>query len=580
MQKYLATTWRLWKLLKPFHKDFYIQLLFSITTEAIAVLNVLAISKVLNYIIIKDFTKAYLYLFYWLLSNILFMILSYLSSRHANRKIDYTIQQFLEEYSFKKIFKLNISQYMEDHSSIKLQTINRGEMAVENIVSSFILEILPTVITILFSLAAISYYSISIALWCLVTLMITVIWTNIFTNYHNPLIKKDMDNSDIQRKIRSEIFQHLVLIKNLSVEISYLKKYLKHRFSVMEYRMDTWLKQINHMNKRWAFFGFSRFGSNVILIYLAASNVITVGAIYAIWQWVNDVYSNIRTITVLMRKIPLNFIELDKYLSIIDKEPNFIEESSIKFVDGDITFTNFSFKYPKGDDSVLKDLNITLPRGKKIAFVGHSGSGKTTITRLLLRAYDYTEGSIKIGKRELREIDTNSLRTAIGYVEQHVDLFDDTVKNNILLGVSEKNMKKAEKELESVAKLARIDEFYHRLGEAKFETQIGERGVKLSGGERQRIGIARAIIKNPSILIFDEATSALDTINEKYIKEAIDNVSQDRTTIIIAHRLSTVQNSDLIVVMDSGKIVAHGTHTALLESSSHYQDLVNHQLSE
>lgn len=389
-----------------------------------------------------------------------------------------------------------------------------------------------------------------------------------------------MDNWDGFQKIRTESFQHLYLIKIMAISERFIKNYLSRRRKLLDYHVLTWMKSIYHGTKRRLFFIFSRNLSTTVLIYLAYLGEITVGGIYAVWQYINNAYDQVQTINRAMRQLPLRFVELDKYLSIIDKEPNFIEESDIKFVDGDITFDHLTFKYPKGDDNVLDDLSITLPRGKKIAFVGHSGSGKTTITRLLLRAYDYTEGSIKIGKRELRDIDTNSLRTAIGYVEQHVDLFDDTVKNNILLGVSEKNMKKAEKELESVAKLARIDEFYHRLGEAKFETQIGERGVKLSGGERQRIGIARAIIKNPSILIFDEATSALDTINEKYIKEAIDNVSQDRTTIIIAHRLSTVQNSDLIVVMDSGKIVAHGTHTALLESSSHYQDLVNHQLSE
>jgi ABC-type multidrug transport system fused ATPase/permease subunit len=144
-------------------------------------------------------------------------------------------------------------------------------------------------------------------------------------------------------------------------------------------------------------------------------------------------------------------------------------------------------------------------------------------------------------------------------------------------GIEKNYENKLDEYVEEIAKLARIDEFYHRLGDKKFETEIGERGIKLSGGERQRIGIARAIIKNPAILIFDEATSALDTVNEKYIKEAIDNVSKGRTTIIIAHRLSTVIDSDIIFVMNLGKVVASGTHAYLLESSEYYQELIKHQ---
>ena len=288
-----------------------------------------------------------------------------------------------------------------------------------------------------------------------------------------------------------------------------------------------------------------------------------------------------------MRQLPIRFVELDKYLEIIDKEPDFKEDSDIKFVDGNIVFENLSFKYPKGDSNVLEKVNINIPQGKKVAFVGHSGSGKTTITRLLLRAYDYNQennlGSIKINGVEIKDIDARSLRSHIGYVEQHVDLFDDTIKNNILFGVDENTLQEwengdlVEEKLEEVSKLARIDEFYHRLGEKKFEIEIGERGIKLSGGERQRIGIARAIIKNPQILIFDEATSALDTVNEKYIKEAIDNVSRGRTTIIIAHRLSTIIDSDIIFIVDNGRIVASGTHEYLLQNSKHYQDLIQHQ---
>jgi ABC-type multidrug transport system fused ATPase/permease subunit len=170
------------------------------------------------------------------------------------------------------------------------------------------------------------------------------------------------------------------------------------------------------------------------------------------------------------------------------------------------------------------------------------------------------------------------LREHIGYVEQHVDLLDDTVEENILLGVKEKDRKDKKQELETIAQKARIDRFYNRLGDKKFNTVVGERGVKLSGGERQRIGIARAIIKDPEILIFDEATSALDTENEKYVMDAINDVSKGKTTIIIAHRLSTIRNADKIIVMDKGTIVGEGTHEELLAGNSFYQNLVSHQL--
>jgi ABC-type multidrug transport system fused ATPase/permease subunit len=300
-----------------------------------------------------------------------------------------------------------------------------------------------------------------------------------------------------------------------------------------------------------------------------------VGNIYAVWTWLNDIFSNIRTLTQALRNIPLRFVELEKYLDIIDKNPEFEENGKENFKNGNITFENVSFKYPKGEDAVIEDLNIEIPEGKKVAFVGFSGSGKSTIIKLLLRVYDWKDGNIKIGGISLRDMDAKKLRKNIGYVEQHVDLFDSTIKENILFGLEDKNVKK--EHLEEVVHKARIDQFFHRLGEKGLETMIGERGVKLSGGERQRIGIARALIKNPEVLIFDEATASLDTENEKYIQEAIDESSKGRTTIIIAHRLSTVQNADIIFVMDKGKIVGEGTHNELKENCEEYQRLIKAQ---
>ncbi len=642
MQKYIHTTWRLWKLLRPFHKEFYLQLFFTVILQLMVLSATILTAKILDSVISNNFNFAFIVLLLWFLVNALRIVVTYFVDRRSQNNLDFKIQQFLEEYSFSRIFKLNPFQYQEDHSAIKLQVINRGEGAIENIVNSFVLTLIPTTIQIIFYLLAIAYYSPLIALITLLSLIIALMWSNYFSMYHRPFVKKDMDNWDLQRKIRSEAFQHLYLIKIFASSDFYLKKYLKNRMQYIDYKVFTWNKNLIHGTKRWSFFNFSKATTTGMIIYQATLGALTAGSIYALWRWINDTYENSLNIIRQMRQLPLRFVELDKYLEIIDKESDFDEHGKHKFSDGDIVFNNLSFKYPKGESNVLDNINITIPRGKKVAFVGASGSGKTTITRLLLRAYDYDttpsalqapsqregldadgpvlpmgkhgeqvlgsafnggSGGIYINNISLKDLDAHSLRRSIGHVEQHVDLFDDTIKNNILFGVDEKTLKKWEKtkpdsvplslgeglgvrpefknmldqKLEEISKLARIDEFYHRLGDTKFETEIGERGIKLSGGERQRIGIARAIIKDPAILIFDEATSALDTVNEKYIKEAIDNVSKGRTTIIIAHRLSTVQDSDIIFVMSLGKVVAQGTHSELLLSSTHYQDLINHQ---
>jgi ABC-type multidrug transport system fused ATPase/permease subunit len=583
MQKYLSTTWRLWKLLKPFHKDFYFQLFATIIGQAAAILYIYMAAKVLDSIVAKNFHLAFYAVFAFFVIKITETIFSYFVDKHSFKTIETQIQQYLQEYSFKKIFKLNPFQYNEDHSAIKIQVVSRGEGSADEIVSRLILEILPVFTQIIFSIIMVLTFSKSIFVVCLVTLLISIYWSYRFTNYHRPFVKQNMDNWDKFQKVRTESFQHLYLIKIMSQSEKYINKYLFSRGKNIEYHLFTWFKNIKHAFRRRLFFVTSRNISTAVLVYIAYLGQITVGGVYAVWQYINNVYDQVQVITRAMRQLPLRFVELEKYLDIIDKQPEFDENGKSKFVDGDIAFENLTFKYPKGDSNVIENLSINIPQGKKVAFVGHSGSGKTTITRLLLRAYNYKDGSIKISGTELKDIDASSLRHAIGYVEQHVDLFDDTIKNNILFGVDEKEIKKWEKakivaaKLEEIAKLARIDEFYHRLGETKFETEIGERGIKLSGGERQRIGIARAIIKDPKVLVFDEATSALDTVNEKYIKEAIDNVSRGRTTIIIAHRLSTVQDSDIIFVMDKGRVVGQGTHEELMLNCKEYVELVEHQ---
>jgi ABC-type multidrug transport system fused ATPase/permease subunit len=581
MKKYFLLFKRIWKLLADFHGHFYLQLVLIILQQLLSIVTTIIAAKMLDSLVTGNtgfiFWFIGLSLFLTVLKN---RIIGYYSGIHAMRYLDNNIQQFLEEYSFRKIFSLNPSQYHEGHSAIKLQVINRGESAIEEIVSTAIFTVLPVIAQITFSIIAISFYSTSVAAWCLLTLIVIIYWSNRFANFHRPYVKKNMENWDEQRKIRTEAFQHLSLVKILAAETDYLKRYLKKRASYLGYKILSFTLSIRHGYNRGLVMAVSRSVSTLIIFTLAIKNIITVGAVYAIWTWINDAYNNIQSIIQALRQIPLRFVELEKYLSIIDSEPLFKEEGRKNLpLSEDIVISDLSFTYPYGDKAIFNGLSLVVPQGKITAFVGESGSGKSTIVKLLTRQYDYSQGSIHIGNHELKEFDAKDLRSRIGYVEQHVELFDDSLKMNILLGVKEKDQKSAEKRIEEVAQQARIDRFYHRLGEAKFDTVVGERGIKLSGGERQRVGIARAIIKDPEILIFDEATSSLDSENEKYVMEAINDISQGKTTVIIAHRLSTVRNADKIIVMDKGQVVGEGTHDELMESSPVYQNLVAHQLS-
>ncbi|UTD14290.1 ABC transporter ATP-binding protein [Tenacibaculum mesophilum] len=241
-----------------------------------------------------------------------------------------------------------------------------------------------------------------------------------------------------------------------------------------------------------------------------------------------------------------------------------------KTFDTKIVIENISFKYE--NEYVLKDFSLTIPKGKMIALVGQSGSGKSTIANLLTRFYDVNKGTILLDGIDIRNLKKQSLRQLEGLVTQDSILFNDTVKNNITLGVEGKS----NEEIIEAAKIANAHEFIKDLPNG-YDTNIGDSGNKLSGGQKQRLSIARAVLKNPPIMILDEATSALDTESEKLVQDALEKMMQNRTSVVIAHRLSTIQKADMIVVMKKGKIVEQGTHEELISKSGTYKKLVEMQ---
>ena len=272
--------------------------------------------------------------------------------------------------------------------------------------------------------------------------------------------------------------------------------------------------------------------------------------------------------------IPKGMASVERVNKILETESNLKEIPDAKEVEGfndEITFDHVSFSYDT-DRKILDDITLSVKKGSTVAIVGESGAGKSTLVDLIPRFYDVTGGSIKIDGTDIRDIKIHSLRSLMGNVNQEPILFNDTIFNNIAFGVEDATME----DVVAAAKIANAHEFIMEK-EDGYNTNIGDRGMRLSGGQRQRLSIARAILKNPPILILDEATASLDTESERLVQEALDRLMSSRTTIAIAHRLSTIKNSDEIIVMHEGKIVERGKHEELLALNGYYKKLTDMQ---
>jgi ABC-type transport system involved in Fe-S cluster assembly fused permease/ATPase subunit len=304
------------------------------------------------------------------------------------------------------------------------------------------------------------------------------------------------------------------------------------------------------------------------------NRTLTLGDFVLLNTFLLQIYRPLNFIGFVYREIRQGLTDIEEMFKLLDRQPEIEDKPGAKplIVTGPVVkFDNVQFHYD-ADRPILKGISFEVPAGKTIAVVGPSGAGKSTISRLLYRFYDVIEGKITIDGQDLRDITQESLRAAIGMVPQDTVLFNDTIEYNIRYGRPDAT----EAEVRKAAELAQIGKFIESLPKG-YQTQVGERGLKLSGGEKQRVAIARTILKGPPILILDEATSALDSKTEEDIKSALDMVSANRTTLVIAHRLSTVVNADEIIVLRDGQIAERGTHHRLLVKQGLYAQMWNRQ---
>lgn len=299
----------------------------------------------------------------------------------------------------------------------------------------------------------------------------------------------------------------------------------------------------------------------------------TPGAFITIMGAISSMYTPIRRAITRFNEISVDIPSVGRVFEILEEEPKIIDNENkilFQYFSDNITFENVDFKYKDSDEKILKNINFTVKKGETMAFVGNSGGGKSTLVNLIPRFFDVSNGAIKIDGVNIKDYDVKSLRKNIGIVPQETFLFSGTILQNIKYGKRDATFE----EIEEAAKKANAHEFIKKL-EDGYNTEIGERGVKLSGGQKQRIAIARAILENPQILILDEATSALDNESEKLVQDALEKLMENKTTFVIAHRLTTIENSDKIVVLQQGEIKETGTHAELLEKNGLYKSLYN-----
>lgn len=329
----------------------------------------------------------------------------------------------------------------------------------------------------------------------------------------------------------------------------------------------------------WTIFDMVSLGTYLCTIGMGIMFVkdysITIGEFVAFYSYVGMMLNPINALSSLSMTFAQGMVGATRIMNLLETIPEIKEAPrpvKMDKLEGNIVFDHVIFGYGKDKKPVINGFNLTIKPGQKVALVGPSGSGKSTISNLLLRFYDVDSGAVKVDGIDIRKMGLDAYRNSIGVVLQEPFLFSGSIRENIAYAKREAT----NAEIERAADLANVTEFVERLPDG-FDTVIGENGASMSGGQKQRLAIARAVLKNPSILILDEATSALDTVSEYLVQDALDKLMEGKTTIIIAHRLSTIKNADVIVVLDSGRIVQKGTHMELMEQPGIYRELYQTQ---
>ena len=472
---------------------------------------------------------------------------------------------------FRHLHALSLRFHLERQTGGLTRDIERGTRSIGTLISYTIYSILPTLVEVGLVIGILaSRYESSFAWITVGALVLYITFTVLVTNWRTQLRREvnEIDSAANSRAIDS-------LLNYETVKYFNNEEYEARRY---DQQMEKWAAAQVRSQLSLSLLNLGQAGliavTVTLIMWRAAAGVangsMTVGDIVLVNGLLIQLYIPLNWLGVLYREIRQALTDIERMFALKAEHREIADApDATPLPPGPcaVRFEHVGFSY-EAKRQILFDVDFSIPAGGTVAVVGHSGSGKSTLSRLLFRFYDVQSGAVRVNGTDIRRLTQASLRAAIGIVPQDTVLFNESIYYNIQYGRPEANRE----DVIAAAQAAHIHDFVESLPE-KYDTRVGERGLKLSGGEKQRVAIARALLKNPPILIFDEATSALDSKSEKAIQDELERISVGRTTLVIAHRLSTVMNADEILVLDQGRIVERGTHRALLERSGAYAQM-------
>jgi len=430
-------------------------------------------------------------------------------------------------------------------------------------------------ITIIIALTIMFFLDVKLTLAAIIIFPVYILTVYFFFGRLRSLTRKRSQALAEVQGFLHERVQGMSVIKSFAIEDNEAQNFDRHNQNFLQ-------RAFKHT--RWNAYSFSAINTvtdigPLIVIgsgaYLAINGSITVGTLAAFVGYLEQLFGPLRRLVSSFTTLTQSFASMDRVFQLMDEGYDIKNKKGalpLEIKKGQIELNNVEFKYNENESTILKDINLEVNQGETVAFVGMSGGGKSTLINLIPRFYDVTKGEIKIDGTNIKSYLTGSLRRQIGLVQQDNVLFSDTIKENILLGKPDAS----DEEVINAAKMANAHDFIMELSNG-YDTEVGERGVKLSGGQKQRVSIARIFLNNPPIIILDEATSALDLESESIIQDALSVLSENRTTLIVAHRLSTITHADKIVVVENGEIVESGSHSSLLDNKGAYERLYSIQ---